>query len=162
MTTKAQNILANVHTTLEAINGGSTYVMMVEAVYGHDKPYKEPQTSEDKDRPYLNIGMPSVETIEEANAKTIKRMSIPVEGVSTYDAADPEASRAAAQNLMGDVEKALQVDHTRGTYAIDTTVTAESQPSMIESKLEGRPGCITTDQTVMIDFGHSRTDPSSD
>lgn len=162
MTTKAQNILQNVHDTLEAIQGGSSFVTAVKAVYGHDKPYFEPQSSEDKDRPYINIGMPSDELTEEANAKVIKRMSLPVEGVVTYDPQDPKASRAAAQDLMGDIEKALAADHTRGTYAIDTTVTAGSQPSMIETKIKGKPGCITTDQTVAIDFGHSRTDPSSD
>lgn len=162
MTTKAQSILANVHATLSAIGGGGTFVTTVQDVYGHDKPYLAPQESGDSQRPYINIGMPSVDVTDEANSKTIKRMNLPIEGVVTYDPTDPEASREAAQNLMGDVEKALQADHTRGTYAIDTSVTAGSQPSMIETKIKGKPDCITTDQTVSIDFGHSRTDPSSD
>ena len=162
MTTKAQSILANANTVLAAIDGLPTYLTAVHAVYGHDKPYRAPQESEGGDRPYLNMGMPTTEALEEANLKTVKRMSFPVEGVVSYDASDPAASRAAAQNLMGDVERALVTDPTRGGYAIDTVVVGESQPSMIETRDPGRPGVVTTEQTVQVTFGHSRTDPSTD
>ncbi|MBN2492874.1 MAG: hypothetical protein JXQ29_18640 [Planctomycetes bacterium] len=154
MTTKARAILEHLHATLAAVDG-------VVAVYGQDKPYQAPQQSKPEERPYVNLGMPVESESERANLRVLKELRVPVELVVTYNAADPAGSREAMQDLLGLVEVAIQADHTRGGYAIDTNVVAASQPSMVESAQTGRPACLTAEMTVVIDFGHLRTDPSA-
>lgn len=70
-------------------------------------------------------------------------------------ATDSRSASEVMNSLIVDIQKAMQVDHTRGGYAIDTH---ESSISAVQIE-EGQP-VLSSTVAYRIDYRHRRTDPA--
>jgi hypothetical protein len=70
------------------------------------------------------------------------------------DAADPQATDTLLNSLLGDIEKALMLDYTRGGVAKDTNI----KSNVLFETLEGQPQAGIIIELEII-YQHKQNDP---
>lgn len=148
-----ERIMKNIKTALEGItvaNGYDNTVKIVERVK------QGGQTT--KDVPYLQITN-GVESPHESQENPTLRKKLPVYviiGTRQDEETDPKWADEVVNSLLGDVQRAMQVDPTRGGLAIDT-IEGSNGPMPVEEGMTA----LETFQEYTIDYRHSRTDPTA-
>lgn len=88
------------------------------------------------------------------NPFTTCRFTIYLDVWMRQDQSDPQPTDALLNSLLGDIEKALMVDYTRGGYAKDTNM----KSNVLFETLEGQPQAGIVIELEII-YQHKQDDP---
>lgn len=146
-----ENILENIKTTLETISIANGYANNIASV----QRWKQGGNSK-RQIPTLIINAGPEDKEQEPNPLVTCRFLVNIDIWTRHDeATQPGSTDTYLNSLLGDIEKALMVDHTRGGNAQDTNISG----NVPFETVEGQPfaGIIIN---VEILYRHKITDPS--
>lgn len=83
------------------------------------------------------------------------RLSVYLDVWIRQDEAEGQATDTVLSGILGDIEKALMVNNTRGGYAIDTNI----KSNVPFETVEGQPHAGLTIELEIL-YQHTQSDPS--
>lgn len=149
--TVREKIIQNMVTTLQGITVAAGYNNTLASV----QRYKA-FANVTLDVPAVLVGEGAEDCSDHADPLTSCNLTVFLAVVTRQAESDTAATGAVLNSLLGDIKKALMIDHTRGGYAVDTNI-KYSEPYEIA---EGNPqvGLLIT---VEIEYRHLITNPES-
>jgi hypothetical protein len=150
-TTIRESILENIKTTLAAIVAGETYNNTIASV----ERYKSNGNDLINVPCIIITAGPETKTPSPNPLYTCK-LTVFIDIWNRQDETDTQATDTILDSLLGDIEKALMIDITRGGYAIDTNFLG----NIPFDTVEGSPHIGIT-ISVEIIYQHLWTDPAS-
>lgn len=148
--------MRNVQTTLEAVSVGNGYQNTLTSV---QRFRQDGQEMKDMPMVVLLEGGDDVESdgpIGGGSSLTSRSLTLSVVLVQQQNTDEDGRSASEVMNsLLADVQKAMQVDHTRGGVALDTE---EIGVGDLDAE-EGQPELVQT-VSYRIRYRHRRTDPT--
>lgn len=145
-----EKILKNIKTTLESVTTGNGYDNTVGSVQRWKK-----QGNATSEASITCVIYPGPETKQpRPNPLFTCRLPLMLEFFVLQDKEDTLSTDERLNSLLGDIEKALMVDITRGGFAEDTDILG-NEPFLT---IEGQPNAgLTVDIEVL--YRHKQTDP---
>lgn len=150
MPTVRENILANIKTTLEAITVANGYNNTILSVQRWDK-----RGNALRQVPCIVVSAGQEEKQMSPNPYFTCRLSVYLDVWIRQDEADGQATDTVLSGILGDIEKALMVNNTRGGYAIDTNI----KSNVPFETVEGQPHAGLTIELEIL-YQHTQSDPS--
>ena len=150
MPTVRENILANIKTTLEGITIANGYNNTIASVQRWDK-----RGNALRQVPCLVVNAGQEEKQMSPNPNFTCRLSVYIDLWIRQDEADAQATDTVLSGILGDIEKALMVNNTRGGYAIDTSI----KSNVPFETVEGQPHAGLTIELEIL-YQHKQSDPS--
>lgn len=147
--TVRESILENLKTTLEAISIANGYHNDIASV----QRWRQSGNSL-LNVPCIVINAGPEEKTPEPNPFTTCRFTVYLDVWMRQDAADPQPTDSLLNSLLGDIEKALMVDYTRGGFAKDTNI----KSNVLFETLEGQPQAGIIIELEII-YQHKQDDP---
>ncbi len=145
-----ESILKNIKTTLDGITVANGYNNNVASVQRWKK-----QGNSLRQVPCVIVNAGPEEKELVPNPLFTCRLSVYLDVWVTQDDTDTTDTDTLLNSLLGDVEKVLMVDYTRGGYARDTTIKGNAPFETIE----GEPFAGITIEVEIL-YRHQQTDPS--
>lgn len=145
-----ERILANIKTTLEAITIANGYVNTIASVQRWDK-----RGNPLRQVPCIVINAGQEEKQMSPNPYFTCRLSVYLDVWIRQDEADATATDVILSGILGDIEKALMIDNTRGGFAIDTNI----KNNVPFETVEGQPHAGLTIELEVL-YQHTQSDPS--
>ena len=145
-----ERILANIKTTLEAITIVNGYVNTIASVQRWDK-----RGNPLRQVPCIVVNAGQEEKQMSPNPYFTCRLSIYLDIWIRQDEADATATDVILSGILGDIEKALMIDNTRGGFAIDTNI----KSNVPFETVEGQPHAGLTIELEVL-YQHTQSDPS--
>lgn len=145
-----ERILANIKTTLEAITTGNGYSNTIASVQRWDKRGNPLRLV-----PCIVVNAGQEEKQMQPNPYFTCRLSIYLDLWIRQDESDSTATDVILSSLLGDVEKTLMIDTTRGGFAIDTNI----KSNVPFETVEGQPHAGLTIELEIL-YQHTQSDPS--
>jgi hypothetical protein len=143
-------ILKNLQTTLAAITAGEVYANTIASVQRWSQ---RGQTFSAMPTIIINAG--PEEKKPEPNPLATCTFNVYIDIWTNHEESDTRSSDEILNSLLGDVEKALIADITRGGYAIDTNINRNYPFQAIE----GMPS-IGISIEIEIIYQHQQNDPA--
>ena len=147
--TVRESILENLKTTLETISTTNGYHNDIASV----QRWRQSGNSL-LNVPCIVINAGPEEKEPNPNPFTTCRFTVYLDVWMRQDAGDPDPTDALLNSLLGDVEKALMVDYTRGGFAKDTNI----KSNVLFETLEGQPQAGIVIELEII-YQHKQDDP---
>ncbi|MDD5450197.1 MAG: hypothetical protein PHO42_06370 [Candidatus Omnitrophica bacterium] len=119
MSTVRENIIANLKTTLEAITQANGYNNDIASVQRWMQ-----RGNILKSVPCIVISAGQEDKKPEPNPLMTCRLSVYLELYLRQNETDQTPTDSLINSLLGDIEKALMLDYTRGSFALDTNIRA--------------------------------------
>lgn len=150
--TVREKILKNIKTALEGIKTADGYANTVQKV---ERIIQSGQNT--VDIPYLQILTGDEESEQAPHPLIQKSLTVYVViGTRQDETVDSKWADELINSLLGDVQKAMQVDYQRGGNAIDTVEAANGPMPIMEGMTS-----LETFVEYRITYRHNRTDPTS-
>lgn len=147
--TVRESILENLKTTLETISTANGYHNDIASV----QRWRQSGNSL-LNVPCIVINAGPEEKEPNPNPFTTCRFTVYLDVWMRQDAGDLEPTDALLNSLLGDIEKALMVDYTRGGFAKDTNI----KSNVLFETLEGQPQAGIIIELEII-YQHKQNDP---
>jgi len=147
--TVRESILENLRTTLEQITVANGYHNDIVSV----QRWRQSGNSL-LNVPCIVINAGPEEKEPVPNPFTTCRFTVYLDVWMRQDAADLQPTDALLNSLLGDIEKALMVDYTRGGFAKDTNI----KSNVLFETLEGQPQAGIVIELEII-YQHKQDDP---
>ena len=150
MTTVRENILANIKTTLEVITIGNGYDNTIASVQRWDK-----RGNPLRQVPCIVVSAGQEQKTPVPNPFFTCHLTVYLDVWVRQDAIDAVVTDSVLSSLLGDIEKAVMADYTRGGFAKDTVL----HSSVPFESVEGQPhaGLIIE---IEIVYQHKQGDPA--
>ena len=148
--TVRENILANIKTTLEGITVANGYANTIASVQRWDKRGNALRLV-----PCIIVNAGQEEKEMSPNPYFTCRLSVYLDVWMRQDDADSTATDTLLSSVLGDIEKALMVNNTRGGYAIDTNI----KSNVPFETVEGQPHAGLTIELEIL-YQHTQSNPS--
>ena len=145
-----ERILANIKTTLEAITIANGYVNTIASVQRWDK-----RGNPLRQVPCIVVNAGQEEKQMSPNPYFTCRLSVYLDVWIRQDEADATATDVILSGILGDIEKAIMIDNTRGGFAIDTNI----KSNVPFETVEGQPHAGLTIELEVL-YQHTQSDPS--
>ncbi|MCA9400382.1 MAG: hypothetical protein KC713_02055 [Candidatus Omnitrophica bacterium] len=145
-----ERILANIKTTLEAITAVNGYSNTIASVQRWDKRGNPLRLV-----PCIVVNAGQEEKQMSPNPYFTCRLSVYLDVWIRQDDADSTATDVILSDILGDIEKALMIDNTRGGFAIDTNI----KSNVPFETVEGQPHAGLTIELEIL-YQHKQSDPS--
>lgn len=146
-----ENILANISTVLNTISIANGYANNIASV----QRWKQGGNNL-RQVPCIIINAGSEDKEQEPNPLVTCRFSVSIDIWMRHDEATvPGSTDTILNSLLGDIEKALMVDHTRGGNAQDTNISGNVSFETVDSQPYAG---ITVNVEIL--YRHKITDPS--
>jgi len=145
-----ERILANIKTTLEAITIANGYVNTIASVQRWDK-----RGNPLRQVPCIVVNAGQEEKQMSPNPYFTCRLSVYLDVWIRQDEADATATDVILSGILGDIEKAMMIDNTRGGFAIDTNI----KSNVPFETVEGQPHAGLTIELEVL-YQHTQSDPS--
>jgi hypothetical protein len=145
-----ERILANIKTTLEAITIANGYVNTIASVQRWDK-----RGNPLRQVPCIVVNAGQEEKQMSPNPYFTCRLSVYLDVWIRQDEADATATDVILSGILGDIEKAMLIDNTRGGFAIDTNI----KSNVPFETVEGQPHAGLTIELEIL-YQHTQSDPS--
>ena len=145
-----ERILANIKTTLEAITAVNGYSNTIASVQRWDKRGNPLRLV-----PCIVVNAGQEEKQMSPNPYFTCRLSVYLDVWIRQDDADSTATDVILSDMLGDIEKALMIDNTRGGFAIDTNI----KSNVPFETVEGQPHAGLTIELEIL-YQHKQSDPS--
>ncbi|MBL8013735.1 MAG: hypothetical protein JNN05_07790 [Candidatus Omnitrophica bacterium] len=145
-----ERILANIKTTLESITTSNGYANTIASVQRWDKRGNALRLV-----PCIVVNAGQEEKEMSPNPYFTCRLSVYLDVWIRQDEADSAATDTVLSGILGDIEKALMIDNTRGGYAIDTNI----KSNVPFETVEGQPHAGLTIELEVL-YQHTQSDPS--
>ncbi len=145
-----ERILANIKTTLEEITIANGYVNTIASVQRWDK-----RGNPLRQVPCIVVNAGQEEKQMSPNPYFTCRLSAYLDVWIRQDEADATATDVILSGILGDIEKALMIDNTRGGFAIDTNI----KSNVPFETVEGQPHAGLTIELEVL-YQHTQSDPS--
>ena len=145
-----ERILANIKTTLDAITIINGYVNTIASVQRWDK-----RGNALRQVPCIVVNAGQEEKQMSPNPYFTCRLSVYLDVWIRQDEADSTATDIILSGILGDIEKALMIDNTRGGFAIDTNI----KSNVPFETVEGQPHAGLTIELEVL-YQHTQSDPS--
>lgn len=150
MPTVRENILSNIKTTLETITIANGYANTIASVQRWDK-----RGNVLRQVPCIVVNAGQEEKQMSPNPLFTCRLSVYLDLWIRQDESDAQPTDTLLSSLLGDIEKALMVDNTRGGYAIETNI----KSNVPFETVEGQPHAGLTIELEIL-YQHKQSDPS--
>ena len=149
MTTVRENILANIKTTLESVTTANGYDNTIASVQRWDK-----RGNPLRQVPCIVVSAGQEQKTPLPNPFFTCHLTVYLDVWVRQDAADVVVTDSVLSSLLGDIEKAVMADYTRGGFAKDTVL----HSSVPFESVEGQPhaGLIIE---IEIVYQHKQGDP---
>lgn len=146
-----ENILSNLKTVLETITTGNGYENTIARVMRWDQ-----RGNSLKDTPCITIAMAS--EVKEPSPNPLFRcnMTVLLDVWVCQTRQEAQSTDELLCSLLGDVEKCLMQDHTRGGFAIDTDLKGSQPFEGVEGS--GYAGIVVE---MEIFYEHNQLDPAA-
>ncbi|MBL8014440.1 MAG: hypothetical protein JNN05_11395 [Candidatus Omnitrophica bacterium] len=145
-----ERILANIKTTLESVTIANGYVNTIASVQRWDK-----RGNALRQVPCIVVNAGQEEKQMTPNPYFTCRLSVYLDVWIRQDDADSTATDVILSGILGDIEKALMIDNTRGGFAIDTNI----KSNVPFETVEGQPHAGLTIELEIL-YQHTQSDPS--
>ncbi len=145
-----ERILANIKTTLEAITIANGYDNTIASVQRWDK-----RGNPLRQVPCIVVNAGQEEKQMSPNPYFTCRLSVYLDVWIRQEEADATATDVILSGILGDIEKALMIDNTRGGFAIDTNI----KSNVPFETVEGQPHAGLTIELEVL-YQHTQSDPS--
>lgn len=145
-----ERILANIKTTIEAITTANGYANTIASVQRWDKRGNPLRLV-----PCIVVNAGQEEKEMSPNPYFTCRLSVYLDVWIRQDDADSTATDVILSGILGDIEKALMIDNTRGGFAIDTNI----KSNVPFETVEGQPHAGLTVEIEVL-YQHTQSDPS--
>ncbi|MGE0267888.1 MAG: hypothetical protein AB7S78_05495 [Candidatus Omnitrophota bacterium] len=145
-----ERILANIKTTLELITVANGYINTIASVQRWDK-----RGNPLRQVPCIVVNAGQEEKQMTPNPYFTCRLSVYLDVWIRQDEADATATDVILSGILGDIEKALMIDNTRGGFAIDTNI----KSNVPFETVEGQPHAGLTIELEIL-YQHTQSDPS--
>ena len=145
-----ERILANIKTTLDAITIANGYVNTIASVQRWDK-----RGNALRQVPCIVVNVGQEEKQMSPNPFFTCKLSVYLDLWIRQDESDSQPTDSLLSSLLGDIEKSLMIDNTRGGYAIDTSI----KSNVPFETVEGQPHAGLTIELEIL-YQHKQSDPS--
>jgi hypothetical protein len=146
-----ENILENLKTTLESISIASGYHNDIASVQRWRQSGNSLVAV-----PCIVINAGPEEKEPAPNPFTTCKLTVYLDAWIRQAQDDPQSTDTLLNSLLGDIEKALMLDYTRGGYAKDTNI----KSNVLFETLEGQPQAGIIVELEII-YQHRQNDPES-
>ena len=149
MPTVRENILANIKTTLETITITNGYGNNIASVQRWNK-----RGNALRQVPCIVVNAGQEEKQMSPNPFFSCKLSVYLDLWIRQDESDSQSTDSLLSGLLGDIEKSLMVDNTRGGYAIETNI----KSNVPFETVEGQPHAGLTIELEVL-YQHRQSDP---